>query len=262
MGHCVHNQESRLTKGHLQEDALNSNALDLMLGIAANHLPEACWPPGLARDPPYKEEVPQPSTDKERKQEENKRIPNPAPTTLLDPVERGPANHPRRPATEPTQEGTIGWQVNKLARKQTCEEDSPAGHRQGVGHHGRHVLYCALSTKDRRQTQDWGCKLPPGADQEGVSHAPDARVNREGNQQPHTGDQGALGNGQGEQGNFETLRTVKAPKSSIGEDKDKPSPGSNAGAKLAIVGNQDNPDVHNATDHIAKWTNVITHIWR
>ncbi|GAB1521011.1 hypothetical protein RhiTH_004101 [Rhizoctonia solani] len=116
MGHCVHNQESGLTKGHLQEDALNSNALDLMLGIAANHLPEARWPPGLAMDPPYKEE--------------------------------------------------------------------------------------------------------------------------------------------GEQGNFETLRTVKAPESSIGEDKDKPSPGSNTGAKLAIVGNQDNPDVCKATDHVAKWTNL------
>ncbi|KAF8675174.1 hypothetical protein RHS04_06752 [Rhizoctonia solani] len=125
-----------------------------------------------------------------------------------------------------------------------------------MGHHGRHVLDCASSTKDRRQTQDWECKLPPGADQEGVSHAPDARVNREGNQQPHIGDQGALGNGQGQQGNFETLHTVEAPKSSIGEDKDKPSPGSNAGAKPAIVGNQDNPDVRNATDHIAKWTNL------
>ncbi|QRW23064.1 Transposon Ty3-I Gag-Pol polyprotein [Rhizoctonia solani] len=117
MGHCVHNQESRLTKGHLQEDALNSNALNLMLGIAANHLPEARQPPGPAMDPPYKEEVPQPSMDKERKQEENKRVPNPVPTTLLDPVKRGPANHPRRPATEPTQAGTVGLQVNKLARK-------------------------------------------------------------------------------------------------------------------------------------------------
>ncbi|QRW23065.1 hypothetical protein RhiXN_08101 [Rhizoctonia solani] len=60
----------------------------------------------------------------------------------------------------------------------------------------------------------------------------------------------------GEQGNFETLRTVEAPKSSIGEDKDKPSPGSNAGAKPAIVGDQDDPDVRNATDHVAKWTNL------
>ncbi|KAF8751711.1 hypothetical protein RHS01_08203 [Rhizoctonia solani] len=48
-------------------------------------------------------------------------------------------------------------------------------------------------------------------------------------------DQGALGNGQGEQGNFETLRTVKAPESSIGEDKDKPSPGSNAGASRPLL---------------------------
>ncbi|GAB1526245.1 hypothetical protein RhiTH_009412 [Rhizoctonia solani] len=240
-----------------------------MLGIAANHLPEARRPPGLARDPPYKEEAPRPSTDKEREREENKRVPNPVPTTLPDPVERGPANHPRRPATEPTQAGTIGRQVNELARKvllailsvenvisRTREEDSPAGHRQGVGHHGRHVPYRALSTKDRRRTQNRGRKLPPGADQEGVSHAPDARVNGEGDRQPHTGDQGALGDGQGEQGDFETLRTVEAPESSIGEDEDEPSPGSDAGAEPAIVGNQDDPDVRDATDHVAKWTNL------
>ncbi|QRW20698.1 Transposon Ty3-I Gag-Pol polyprotein [Rhizoctonia solani] len=256
MGHCVHNQESGLTKGHLQEDALNGNALDLMLGIAADHLPEARRPPGLARDPPYKEEVPQPSTDEERKWEENERVPDPVPTTLPDPVERGPANHPRRPATEPTQAGTIGRQVNELARKVSLAILLVENVISGVGHHGRHVPYRALSTKDRRQTQDRGRKLPPGADQEGVSHAPDARVDGEGDQRPHTGDRGALGDGQGEQGNFETLRTVEAPESSIGEDEDKPSPGSDAGAEPAIVGDRDDPDVRNATDHVAKWTNL------
>ncbi|QRW17599.1 hypothetical protein RhiXN_02523 [Rhizoctonia solani] len=47
-----------------------------------------------------------------------------------------------------------------------------------------------------------------------------------------------------------------AVESSIGEDEDEPSPGSDAGAEPAIVGDRDDPDVRDATDHVAKWTNL------
>ncbi|KAF8761933.1 hypothetical protein RHS01_00159 [Rhizoctonia solani] len=252
MGHCVHDRESGLTKGHLQEDALNGDALDLMLGIAADHLPEARRPPGLARDPPYEEEVPRPSTDEEREREENERVPDPVPTTLPDPVERGPANHPRRPATEPTQAGTIGRQVNELARKVSLAILSV----ENVISVTTTLSERVKRTHQRKTNPGSGTQTTPGADQEGVSHAPDARVDGEGDRRPHTGDRGALGDGQGEQGDFETLRTVEAPESSIGEDEDEPSPGSDAGAEPAIVGDRDDPDVRDATDHVAKWTNL------
>ncbi|KAF8752463.1 hypothetical protein RHS01_07674 [Rhizoctonia solani] len=252
MGHCVHDRESGLTKGHLQEDALNGDALDLMLGIAADHLPEARRPPGLARDPPYEEEVPRPSTDEEREREENERVPDPVPTTLPDPVERGPANHPRRPATEPTQAGTIGRQVNELARKVSLAILSV----ENVISVTTTLSERVKRTHQRVIDREWDIM-------EDMSRIALRALRIE--DEPRIGDanypqelirRASTGDGQGEQGDFETLRTVEAPESSIGEDEDEPSPGSDAGAEPAIVGDRDDPDVRDATDHVAKWTNL------
>ncbi|QRW22608.1 hypothetical protein RhiXN_07644 [Rhizoctonia solani] len=175
---------------------------------------------------------------------------------LPDPIKRVPLNPPLQPAPDPNQRGAIGLQINNLLLKVTWAIRTVENMISGVGHHGRYVKDCTTGPKDRGQTKDWQRKLPSGTTKASLSGAPvHAGDHRTSNQQPHTGDQRTLVDNQGEQGNFETSHAVAAPKSSIGEDKANSNDGSNGGPKPSAT-EQDNPDVRDATNHIAKWTTL------
>ncbi|CCO36592.1 hypothetical protein BN14_10733 [Rhizoctonia solani AG-1 IB] len=259
-----------LYEGIIGEDALNDDVLDLLAGQPADQGCAAPPLPGPAVAPQPEaaalapSELSTPSTDKSRREPRLGPAPGPllvpAPlplqlpgrpynltlTAIPDPVERVPLNPPLRPAPDPNQRGAVGLQINDLSSKvsraiQTVEnlvyvEDPPT------------------RTKDRGQTKDRRHKLSKGAAKPSVPEpASNDRVHGEGDRQAHTGDRGSLVVDKGKQGDFETLRTVEAPESSVGDDTSSTS-GSDSGAEPAARG--DDPAVRNATDHVAKWTTL------
>ncbi|KAF8666246.1 hypothetical protein RHS04_09700 [Rhizoctonia solani] len=230
----------RLTD-YAQEGALDEEELNLAI---AGQLP------GEGASPPSGTEV---NNEEESNTAE--------PTT---PTGTGPEPEGRdwAPNQQSVVEGNPGYQnrqeldISDQDPQQARQEDSPARRGQGVGHHGRHVKDCTTGSKDRGQTKDRQRKLPSGTTKASLPGAPvHAGDHGTSNRQPHTGDQGTLVNNQGEQGNFETLRAVAAPKSSVGEDKADSNNGSDGGPKPSAT-EQDNPDVRDATDHVAKWTTL------
>ncbi|GAB1517064.1 hypothetical protein RhiTH_000107 [Rhizoctonia solani] len=173
-----------------------------------------------------------------------------------------PEGRNRAPNQQSVVKGNPGYQnrqeldISDQDPQQACQEDSPACRGQGVGHHGRYVKDCTTGSKDRGQTKDWRRKLPSGTTKASLPGAPvHAGDHGTSNQRPHTGDQGTLVDNQGEQGDFETLCAVTAPKSSVGEDKADSNNGSDGGPKPSAT-ERDDPDVRDTTDHVAKWTTL------
>ncbi|KAF8752795.1 hypothetical protein RHS01_07224 [Rhizoctonia solani] len=162
-------------------------------------------------------------------------------------------------APDPNQRGAIGLQINDLSDRdpqRARQENSPARRGQGVGHHGRYVKDRTTGSKDRGRTKDRRRELPSGTTKASLPGAPvHAGDHGTSDRRPHTGDRGTLVDNQGEQGDFETLRAVAAPESSVGEDEADSNDGSDGGPEPSAT-ERDDPDVRDATDHVAKWTTL------
>ncbi|KAF8758298.1 hypothetical protein RHS01_03158 [Rhizoctonia solani] len=138
---------------------------------------------------------------------------------LPDPTKRVPLNPPLQTAPDPNQRGAIGLQINNLLSKVTQAIRTVEN------------LISVTKTLNKR-----------------VKRTHQRVVDREWDIME---DMSRIG----EQGNFETLRAVAAPKSSIGEDKANSNDGSDGRPKPSAT-EQDNPDVRDTTNHVAKWTTL------
>ncbi|GAB1525781.1 hypothetical protein RhiTH_008947 [Rhizoctonia solani] len=167
--------------------------------------------------------------------------------TLLDLIKRVPLNPPLRPAPDPNQRGAIGLQINNLLLKVTQAIRTVKNLISVIETLNKHVK----RTHQRVMDREWDIM-------EDMSRIV-LRALRIGDK-PRIGDasypQELLRQAYpGEQGNFETLRAVAAPKSSVREDKANSNNGSNGRPKPSAT-EQDNPEVRDATNHVAKWTTL------
>ncbi|GAB1527049.1 hypothetical protein RhiTH_010224 [Rhizoctonia solani] len=195
--------------------------------------------PGEGASPPSRTEV--------NNKEESEALANPALTTLPDPIERVPLNPPLRPALDLNQRGAIGLQINDLLSKVTRAIRTV----ENLISVTKTLNERVKRTHQRVVDREWDIM-------EDMSRIV-LRALR-------IGDKPRIGNASypqellrqaypGEQGNFETLRAVAAPKSSVGEDKANSNNRSDGGPKPSAT-EQDNPDVRDATNHVAKWTTL------
>ncbi|QRW18773.1 Transposon Ty3-I Gag-Pol polyprotein [Rhizoctonia solani] len=173
-----------------------------------------------------------------------------------------PEGRDRAPNQRSVVEGNPSYQnrreldISDRDPQRARQEDSPARRGQGVGHHGRHVKDRTTGSKDRGRTKDRRRELPSGTTKASLPGAPvHAGDHGTSDRRPHTGDRGTLVDNQGEQGDFETLRAVAAPESSVGEDEADSNDGSDGGPEPSAT-ERDDPDVRDATDHVAKWTTL------